>query len=86
MPKYKVDVAFWRNGLKVAAGEEITLSKSEAKYLGHIVSEVKAGTPAPAPADEPEAPAPAVGVTVAEKPHGRRKRHAAESAHDDSAN
>jgi hypothetical protein len=86
MPKYNVDKTFWRNGLEVTAGESITLSKAEAKYLGHVVSESKVeAAPAPAPAVEPDNPAPVAGVTVAEKPQVRRKRDA-EPAHDHIAN
>ncbi|UPT95389.1 hypothetical protein J4G48_0040245 [Bradyrhizobium barranii subsp. apii] len=81
MPKYNVDKAFWRGGRLVAVGEKVTMTKAEAKYLGHILSEAKVETApeaAPAPAAEEVAEPAAAGVTVTEKPvHAKRtKRHA----------
>jgi hypothetical protein len=87
MPKYNVDKAFWRKGLEVKAGGNVTLTETEAKYLGHVVSAYKPdqavnpAVPAPAPVEEAVAPAPATVAVVEEQParHAKRKRH------DDSA-
>jgi len=89
MPKYNVDKAFWRGGRLVAVGEKVTMTKAEAKYLGHILSEVKAAAPevAPAPAAEEVAEPAAAGVTVAEKPvHAKRTKRYAGADNEHASN
>lgn len=40
MTDYEVREAFWRRGNLVEAGETVTLSDAEAKYLGHALETV----------------------------------------------
>lgn len=89
MPKYNVDTAFWRGGRLIPAGEKVTMTKAEAKYLGHIISEdkgVAAPEAAPAPAEEVAEPA-AAGVSVTEKPvHAKRAKRQAGADNDHAGN
>jgi hypothetical protein len=98
MPKYNVDKAFWRNGHLLEVDSSVTMSKAEAKYLGHVLTEVDVSpAPAQAPAvQEPAAPepvtpavdAPVAGASVAEQPHekprhvAKNKRHRTDAAND----
>lgn len=90
MPKYNVDKAFWRGGRLVAVGEKVSMTKAEAKYLGHILSEDKVATVPeadPAPAQEEVAEPAAAGVAVTERPaHARRTKRHAGADHDDNVN
>jgi hypothetical protein len=82
MPKYNVEKTFWRHGLEVKAGDEVSLSKAEAKYLGHAVSAPKAVDDEPAPTSVEETPVLKAAAAVEELParHAKRKRY------DDSSN
>ena len=39
--KYEAVAAFWRKGTLVPAGAELMLSDTEAKYIRHILKDVK---------------------------------------------
>lgn len=88
MPKYNVDKAFWLRGREIAAGETVTMTKAEAKYLGHVVSEYKpaapvaAPEPTPAPVEVEVVPevAPLAAAVTEEKPvrHGKRYKRGAD--------
>ncbi|ARQ95340.1 hypothetical protein [Bradyrhizobium phage BDU-MI-1] len=82
MPKYNVDKAFWHRGREVEAGETVTMTKAEAKYLGHVVSEDKPAAPVAAPEPAPahvevEAPEvqPLTAAVTEDKPVRHVKRH-----------
>lgn len=88
MPKYNVDRVFWHRGREIAVGSTVSMTKAEAKYLGHVLSESKlaapvaAPEPTPAPVEveaAPEAAAIAVAVTE-EKPVRHGKRHKSRGA------
>ena len=87
MPRYNVDVPFWRHGELLPVNSEVTMTIGEAKYLGHAITEKKAFAekvvtpePAPAPAAEPEAETPTafVAEVVEQRPHGHKRRRNAE--------
>ncbi|SDK40414.1 hypothetical protein [Bradyrhizobium ottawaense] len=89
MPKYNVAKDFWRGGHLIAAGSKASMTKAEAKYLGHILSEDKpVADPeaAPAPVDEVEV-TPIAGVAVTETTaQSKRSKRQASAENVDSVN
>lgn len=92
MPKYHAVHAFWHRGRQVAAGEEVIMTKAEAKYLGHVISEDKPAAPVAAP-EPTTAPvevdvvpevAPLAAAVTEEKPvrHGKRHKRGADHGSD----
>ena len=87
MPKYNVEKAFWRHGLLIEAGQKVSMTASEAKYLGHIVTEAKAAAPEVAPAPIAEEAEVTVAISVTEAPaSSKRSKRQASADHVDSSN
>lgn len=85
MKKYDVILGFWRNGQFVEAGSAVDLSKNEAKYLKHALSEVGLFEVQPEPAPEPDVE-PVLNVEVVEKPVSAGKRRRNPDATNDNSN
>jgi hypothetical protein len=78
MTEYTANTDFWRKGQLVPKGTSVSMTKAEAKYLGHALTEKGAEVAAPVASATvaDAAPAPIAYAAVEEVAQGKKHRKA----------